>query len=73
MLDPIKGALYPQELYFVYDTVEVNNSPGQYSFKDLAAWAIIPFVVAGMLLFLALRFCISKYKGMVPDTLAEEP
>ncbi len=33
---------------------------------------LLPFAIAGLALYLALRFCIKKYRGMVPDNLVEE-
>lgn len=40
--------------------------------KDLLLLALIPFLVAGSALVLALRYCIKRYMGMLPDDLVEE-
>lgn len=32
----------------------------------------LPFALAGLALYLSIRFCIKRYRGMVPDNLVEE-
>lgn len=34
---------------------------------------LLPFALAGVTLYFALRFCIRKFKSMVPDEMNEEP
>ena len=66
---------YPQRMNMIYDVIQMNNkiaSEGKYSLTDLILWTIIPFILAAVVLVLALRFCIRRYKGMVPDDLVEE-
>ncbi len=63
---------YPQRMNMIYDVIQMNNkiaSEGKYSLTDLILWTIIPFILAAVVLVLALRFCIRRYKGMVPDDL----
>ena len=33
---------------------------------------LLPFGLAGLALYLAVRFCLKKYRGMVPDDFVEE-
>jgi hypothetical protein len=35
-------------------------------------WILLPFAIAGLLLYLALKYCIKNYRGMVPNDLVEE-
>lgn len=68
------GIHYPRHLKMIYNPIQVNNHrlQGEYTFKTLALWTILPFVIAGIFLILALRYCIRRYKGMVPDNFVEE-
>jgi hypothetical protein len=62
-------------LNLIYDVIEITNSklPAMkdqrqgFSVKTTIFWILLPFAVAGLALFFAIKFCIKKYRGMVPD------
>jgi hypothetical protein len=74
IVDAESHSHYPRHLKMVYDSIQMSNPrlQGEYFFKDLALWTVLPFLLAGVALVLALRYCIVRYKGMVPDNLVEE-
>jgi hypothetical protein len=70
---------YPTELSLIYEIIEISNprlpahddSDSQYSARTIVLFIILPFGVAGLALYCALKFCIKKYRGMVPDNFVE--
>lgn len=75
------GQYFPKELDLIYETIEitsVNGNPypgttdlGKSKF-ELALIVVIPLVVAMILMLLALRYCIKRYRGAVPTSMVEE-
>lgn len=72
---------YPGRLKLVYETIELSNirsSNNQvqpstsYSPQVIVLWFLLPFAIAGAVLYLALKYCIQKYRGLLPDELIEE-
>lgn len=72
---------YPSRLKLVYETVELSNlrSSGSqaqpstsYSPQVILLWFLLPFALAGAALYLALKYCIKKYRGLLPNELIEE-
>lgn len=72
---------YPSRLKLVYEIIELSNirsSNSQvqpatsYSPQVVVLWFLLPFAIAGAALYLALKYCIRKYRGLLPDELAEE-
>jgi hypothetical protein len=43
-----------------------------YSKTTLALFMLLPFALAAIILYFSIKFCIMRYRGMVPDTLPEE-
>jgi len=37
------------------------------SIKLMIMWILLPFAIAGLLLYLSLKYCIKKYRGLLPD------
>lgn len=35
-------------------------------------WILLPFALAGLLLYFSLKYCINKYRGLLPNELMEE-
>ena len=72
----LKGESEPSRLKVFYNTVEVS-SEREYSylftnsFLILLAWLILPFLVAGVVVFYLLRFCIRRLMVM-RGSLVEE-
>ena len=81
--DPTKSDHYPSELNLIYNIIEIYNtklpavasdsSDSTYSAKTVVIFMLLPFALAGLALYLALKFCLNKYRGMAPDDFAEEP
>lgn len=79
-LESLQTKHYPTELSLIYDVIELsdNSSPrpdasgSNYSTSTILLWVLLPFAVAGLALYLSIRFFIKKYRGMVPDDLVEE-
>jgi hypothetical protein len=78
--DSSQSKNYPSELNLIYSIVEISNSKiptvsssdDNYSaVKTLLVFMILPFLLAGIALYFALRFCIRKYRGMIPDDFVE--
>jgi len=42
------------------------------SFKVFLLWILIPFAIAGLLLWLSLKYCMKKYRELAPSELIEE-
>jgi len=47
-------------------------SEDNYSVKQVILFMLLPFAIAGVALYCAIRFCLRKYRGMVPDNFVEE-
>jgi len=70
-----KDEHYPRQLNMIYDVIEITNSKlpvmkdirNGFSVKNIIFWILFPFALAGLALFFAIKFCIKKYRGMVPD------
>ena len=64
----------------IYDTIELSSAHppitqhvSQISVNYIVLWLLLPFGIAGLMLYCALKFCIKKYQGLVPGTeLVEE-
>jgi len=77
--DYSKRVYYPSELNLIYSVVEITNSKmpptiaadSNYSAETVILFMLLPFCLAGLALYFALRFCIRKYRGMVPDDFVE--
>lgn len=71
---------YPSELNLIYSITEMSSpllpisSPTEdnYSVRTVVLFMLFPFALAGLALYCAIRFCIKKYRGMVPDFVEEE-
>lgn len=72
---------YPDRLRLIYETIELSNirsssSQAQpatsYSPQVVVLWFLLPFAIAGAALYLALKYCIKKYRGLLPNELIEE-
>jgi hypothetical protein len=68
---------YPDSLRLIYEVIQLANvaapvieaSTSQSSVKLIIMWILLPFAIAGLLLYLALKYCMQKYRGMVPNDL----
>ena len=49
-----------------------SQDESTYSAKTVILFMLLPFGLAGLALYLAVRFCLKKYRGMVPDDFVEE-
>lgn len=38
----------------------------------IVMWFLMPFAIAGIILYFALKYCIKKYRGLLPNELMEE-
>ncbi len=67
---------YPFELNLIYETIELSNvripisqqqSSTSYSVQMIVLWFLMPFAIAGIILYFALKYCIKKYRGLLPN------
>lgn len=49
-----------------------QQSTSSYSAQMIIVWFLLPFAIAGVILYFALKYCIKKYRGLVPNELMEE-
>lgn len=71
---------YPEELNLIYDIIELSNvkmpisaqQGSSYSTQMIIIWFLLPFAIAGVILYFALKYCIRKYRGLLPNELIEE-
>lgn len=43
-----------------------------YSPQVIILWFLLPFAIAGAILYFALKYCIKKYRDLLPNELMEE-
>lgn len=71
-LDASKSDHYPKELNILYNAVEVSQqSTKNFSVTTIILFMALPFLAAAITLYVLVRLCIWKYRGMVPSNLAE--
>jgi hypothetical protein len=72
---------YPEQLRLIYDIIELSNTrmPGtaqaasSYSAQMIVLWFLLPFALAGVIFYFALKYCLRKYRGLLPNNeLVEE-
>jgi hypothetical protein len=64
---------YPRQLSLIYDTVEVTNQNSKGNSSHSIIIILLPVLLATIAFLCIFRFCIRRYKGMLPDDLVEEP
>jgi hypothetical protein len=52
--------------------VSPQQTGTSYSVQMIIVWFLLPFAIAGVILYFALKYCIRKYRGLVPNELMEE-
>jgi len=70
---------YPQTLRIIYEVIQLSTlrapvveGSSAYSAKLIIIWFLLPFGIAGLLLYCSLKYCIQKYRGQLPDQFVEE-
>lgn len=69
---PEADSNYPDSLRVIYEVVQLANVAAPVvitTSKLIVVWIVLPFAIAGVLLYLSLKYCMQKYRGMVPSDL----